>query len=222
MFWYSIVNAEWNSLGWLSTNKTKTNKNIENYLTSKRKFTSDIIKYLLRVRQILPNYTWPSVKTSDTRDTLKCSNAGSSNELYPTISTYYHLTSAFSCQVYVAFFSWHFWNTFPKTVFPLQAEVLNSFSSLVSSLKSCSHFTTASHKRYFTLAHCSAFPQPIHTHTFQTAQKTLKICILHIKLQTRVNKEPKQNRLAYKESHAAVLAASETWQTPCSNALDTF
>lgn len=85
---------------------------------------------------------------------------------------------------------------FQKLFSLCKQKVLNSFSSLVSSLKSCSFFTTASHKRYFALVHCSAFPQPIHTHTHTSnCSKDLEICILHIKLLTTANKEPKQNRL---------------------------
>lgn len=100
--------------------QNKTEEDTQNYLISKGKVTSNILKYLLEVSQILPKYTRPAVKPSDNCDTSKCSNAGSSNEFYPTRSTYYHLTS-FSCQVHVAFFSWHFGNIFPETVLPMQA-----------------------------------------------------------------------------------------------------
>lgn len=102
--------------------QNKTKEDIQNYLTSKGKVTSNILKYLVEVSQILPKYSWPAVKPSGNCETLKSSNAGSSNEFSPTRYTYYHLTS-FSCQAHMAFF-WHFGNTFPETVLPMQARSL--------------------------------------------------------------------------------------------------
>lgn len=75
-------------------------------------------------------------------------------------------------------------------------EILNSFSSLVSSLKSCSLFTTAAHKRHFSPLFC--LPTTYSYTHISNCSKDLEICILHIKLQSRANKEPKQNKLAYK------------------------
>ena len=75
-------------------------------------------------------------------------------------------------------------------------EVLNSFSSLVSSLKSCSPFTIASHKRYFSPLFC--LPTTYSYTHISSCSKDPEICILHIKLRTTV-KQPKQNRLAYRQ-----------------------
>lgn len=82
-------------------------------------------------------------------------------------------------------------------------EILNSFSSLVSSLKSCSLFTTAAHKRHFSPLFC--LPTTYSYTHISNCSKDPEICILHIKLQTRANKEPKQNRLAYKRKNHTLL-----------------
>lgn len=116
-----------------------------------------------------------------------------SNQIYLLSS---HLCFFFFLQGSCGLLFMAFWEHLSRNNFPYASIKSWIHFHPVSSLKSCSFFTTASHKRYFALAHCSAFPQPIHTHTCTSnCSKDLEICILHIKLLTTANKEPQQNRL---------------------------
>lgn len=152
------------SLAWFLTNKQKSTH--LRIISPMKKLTRSIywksVKYIYSL-----NNSWPAghfIYKAHMPAVQKLNSI-----LSDLVITNLLLLARFTGLLFTAFWEHLSRNCFPYAskepwihfhpLFPLSGHVLS---------------TTASHKRHFALAHCSAFPQPIYTHELQTIQKTLK------------------------------------------------